>query len=209
MKKKAQKKSKGLVPRQDDDASLEISRAIELAKTELSNTPPESLTLLAFEKMRDELNVSALSSMKHPDQWTVKDIVYILETVEKFIENTMSAQSDEGGDVIIINVHPAALALNSFVRTLNDIDEEILEKRLRQKIGNRLTSLERKTIGIALTCVKINQRQKGVSLKQARENVAKHLKKLGIKVGRRPISAAGLKEWSKDYDLNGRKKEGK
>lgn len=208
MRKKQPKAPKGLVPSQDSEGFFDINCAIELAKT-VSNAFPENLPFLAFDKMRDELNASAVSSIKRPDQWTVADIIFILTAVEKFIENTMSTHSDEGGEVIIIDVHPAALALKSFIGTLTDTDKTILEKRLKQTVGNRLTSSERSKIGLALTWVKMVQRQKGITLQQARENVARHLKKLDIKVRQKPVSAASLKEWAKDYDLNGHKKWGK
>ena len=75
--------------------------------------------------------------------------------------------------------------------------------------GNSLKILDRNSIALSLQTVNVLRRSKMVTLKQARVTASQTLNALEIRVATREITPDRLKEWAKDYELDGAKKEGK
>ena len=208
---KGKQKKAGLAAAEPD---FTIKQAVDLAKkitfAEQSQHAATSDTV-AVERMRTKLNELELFSRQRPDDWTIPDIIKVLEIVRDMLDATMSTLSVQSDMTEVILEHPAASTIASFIGALEDFEGGILDRRLRKTKeagGRSLTNADRQKIGLALTFVQIIRRAKKVPVTEARKTLSEVLEKSGIRVAGKEMTQERLKEWGKDYDLNGRKKKG-
>jgi hypothetical protein len=196
------------------DAETAIKRAVSLAKNTHSieqhqDTGIQDATAVA--RMRDQLNAAALLAGKLSKDWTTNEVIEILNILKEMADATMSVSEPITDVEEVIRVHPSVSILSDFIDVLEDFQNGVLDPRLkktRAAHGRSLTISDRRQIGFALTFVEILRMDRKITLLKAREKIAKSLQKMNMRVGKKEMTVKRLKEWSKDYNLNGTKREG-
>ena len=208
---KGKQKKAGLVPAEPDfriKEAVDLAKSIALAEHSQHAATPDTV---AVERMRTKLNELELFSRQRPDDWTIADIIKVLEIVRDMLDATMSTLSIQSDIIEVVLEHPATSTLASFIGALEDFEGGVLDGRLRKTKeagGRSLTKADRQKIGLALTFVQIIRRAKKVPITDARKRLSEVLKKSGTRVAGKEMTPERLKEWAKDYDLNGHKKKG-
>jgi hypothetical protein len=196
------------------DAETAIKRAVSLAK----NTHPIEQhqdtgiqDAAAVARMRDQLNAAAQLFGKPSKDWTINEVIEILNILKEMADATMNASEPITDVEEVIHVHPSVSILSDFIDVLEDFQNGVLDPRLkktREAHGRSLTISDRRQIGFALTFIEILRMDKKNTLLEARKKVAKSLQKMNMRVGKKEMTVKRLQEWGKDYDLNGTKREG-
>ena len=208
---KGKQKKAGLASAEPDftiKQAVDLAKKITFAEQSQHAATPDTV---AVERMRTKLNELELFSRQRWDDWTIADIIKVLEIVRDMLDATMSTLSIQSDMTEVILEHPAASTIASFIGALEDFEGGVLDRRLRKikKAGGRsLTHADRQKIGLALTAVQIFRRAKKVSVTKARKRISEIFKKSGTRVAGKEMTPERLKEWTKDYDLNGHKKRG-
>ncbi len=208
---KGKQKKAGLAAAEPDftiKQAVDLAKKITFAERSQHAATPDTV---AVERMRTKLNELELFSRQRPDDWAIADIIKVLEIVRDMLDATMSTLSIQSDMTEVILEHPAASTIASFIGALEDFEGGVLDGRLRKTKeagGRSLTNADRRKIGFALTFVQIIRRAKKVPVPEARKTLSKVLKESGIRVAGKEMTKERLKEWGKDYDLNGRKKKG-
>lgn len=170
-------------------------------------------------------DANAVSTMRHrieelfpiadqsPPAWNLSTIVGLLNILTSLLDETTSQQlTRNNSEMEIIARSRASSFLSEFISALEDLKRGVIDHRLEVQTnisGNSLKTLDRQSIALGLQAVTALKLSKKVKPKQARVTVSQTLNALGIRVATREITPDRLKEWAKDYDLSGAKKEGK
>ena len=167
----------------------------------------------AVSNMRNRIEELFPIADQSPPAWNLSTIVGLLNILTSLLDETTSQQlTRNSSEVEIIARSRASSFLSEFISALEDLKRGVIDHRLEVQTnisGNSLTSLDRQSIALGLQAVTALNLSKKMKLKQARVTASKTLNDLGIRVATREITPDRLKEWAKDYDLDGAKKEGK
>ena len=211
--KTGKQKATGVVVSRD----AAIRRAVEIAQEVQDTGTTTSGTILADAAaatlLRDQINRLMPASSPVIHDWGISDVISLLHIFNIFIQNSMSeVKYDSKNELEGIIEHQSASLLSNFILTLEDLQKGIIDEHLRGQTntsGNSLKMLEKKNIGSALLYVAVLRKAKKMRAEPARKLVAKVLQKSSFRVGKNEVTADRLKEWAKEYDLNGNKKTGK
>jgi hypothetical protein len=169
--------------------------------------------LIAIHKFRQEIEALVPRSSKTIGHWDLDTIQKISKIFIQLLDAVATeTKEDVENDIQIVIKHPASSVLSDFVLALDDLKKGVLNPRLQGQInttGNSLNSIEQKYIGFGLMLVEMlhqNNQNKKTTLKNAREEAATILKGYGVKIREQEITASKLKEWHRDYNLDGSKK---
>ena len=167
----------------------------------------------AVSTMRNRIEELFPIADQSPPAWNLSTIVGLLNILTSLLDETTSQQlTRNSSEVEIIARSRASSFLSEFISALEDLKRGVIDHRLEVQTnisGNSLTSLDRQSIALGLQAVTALKLSKKITLKQARVTASQNLNALGIRVAKREITPDRLKEWAKDYDLDGAKKEGK
>ncbi len=167
----------------------------------------------AVSSMRNRIEELLPIGDQSPPAWNISTIVGFLNILTSLLDETTSQQvTSNSSEVEIIARSRASSLLSEFTSALEDLKRGVIDHRLEVQTnisGNSLTSLDRQSIALGLQAVTALNLSKKMKLKPARVTASKTLNDLGIRVATREITPDRLKEWAKDYDLDGAKKEGK
>ena len=167
----------------------------------------------AVSTMRNRIEELFPIADQSPPAWNLSTIVGLLNILTSLLDETTSQQlTRNSSEVEIIARSRASSFLSEFISALEDLKRGVIDQRLEVQTnisGNSLTSLDRQSIALGLQAVTALKLSKKITLKQARVTASQNLNALGIRVAKREITPDRLKEWAKDYDLDGAKKEGK
>jgi hypothetical protein len=167
----------------------------------------------AVSTMRNRIEELFPIADQSPPAWNLSTIVGLLNILTSLLDETTSQQlTRNSSEVEIIARSRASSFLSEFISALEDLKRGVIDHRLEVQTnisGNSLTSLDRQSIALGLQAVTALKLSKKITLKQARVTASQNLNALGIRVATREITPDRLKEWAKDYDLDGAKKEGK
>ena len=167
----------------------------------------------AVSNMRNRIEELFPIADQSPPAWNLSTIVGLLNILTSLLDETTSQQlTRNSSEVEIIARSRASSFLSEFISALEDLKRGVIDHRLEVQTnisGNSLTSLDRQSIALGLQAVTALKLSKKITLKQARVTASQNLNALGIRVATREITPDRLKEWAKDYDLDGAKKEGK
>ena len=163
--------------------------------------------------MRNRIEELLPIADQSPPAWNLSTIVGLLNILTSLLDETTSQQlTRNSSEVEIIARSRASSFLSEFISALEDLKRGVIDQRLEVQTnisGNSLTSLDRQSIALGLQAVTALKLSKKITLKQARVTASQNLNASGIRVATREITPDRLKEWAKDYDLDGAKKEGK
>lgn len=167
----------------------------------------------AVAAMRERIEKMVPKKIKEKKDWKTKHLIEILLIFNDLLRDTLSEiEPNDQDDVTILLLHPAYSLVNEFILALRDQEKGIPTENLEiptNIAGNSFNALEEKNIQHAMFLINLFQFAQGVTAKQARIMASKQLASYGMKTRGKEMTPNRLKEWSKTYDLNGRKKRGK
>jgi hypothetical protein len=191
-----------------------------MKRMKMANSPLEALgsdrsnqqleLLIAVHKFRQEIEDLLPKSSKSMGDWNLGTIQKMSEIFINFLDAVASEteEADENGSQYVYQ-HLASSVLSEFILALEDLKIGVIDRRLRGQTnlsGNRKNLLEEKLIGYGLMLVDMLHYNKKRTIKDARIKAAAILKKNGLKMGDKEITASNLQEWSRDYNLDGSRK---
>ena len=205
--------------RRSGSLTLTNSSEVEKKAVREDETPKPLLEIsiqndaAAIARLRRRIDELLPPEEEAPKPWTISKAIHLLWLLKTLLDETTShSVQQKNGEEEIILFSRASSLLSEFIMTLADLRHGVIDPRFEAQTnisGNSLKILDRNSIALSLQTVNVLRRSKMVTLKQARVAASQTLNDLGIRVATREITPDRLKEWAKDYDLDGAKKEGK
>ncbi len=191
---KRDKAEPGVAEHNNGNEPVGIELALTYAADEQS---PRGKHIDTLEALHTQLTVMELDA-EATVGWTRAQAIYVLDALKAAVADLMNKEIGADAQTVVFVSHPATELLSGLIRALKDLDNGLVDTRLKpaEGLGGALNSAEQhELVNMALEAASIVRDQKRLTWPEADAQVARALNGIGLKYRKRSITAKLLGSW--------------
>jgi hypothetical protein len=180
----------------DNDRTPGLGAAADMARRHLG--PDDRRDLAAVARLRTNL-MRICKEFGAVRDFPRVGLVEILNALAGALETVMNTEVSHP-EITIVHEHPSTQLVRELAATIRDLDKGLVDARLKpENVGGTsiYDSREIDTIRLCLITMEITRKHKGITWKEAANQTAEALRKMGFSIRDRAITADKILGWKR------------